>query len=277
VPVCPETDLAYDRAGPTERPAGRLPILLLHAGIADRRMWDPIWPVLTASYDVLRVDLRGFGESTVRPQGSWSPRADVLATLDSLGVQRAHVVGCSFGAGVAVELALERPSAVASLVLAAPGGALLTERTDELTAFFGAEGSAIEAGDLDAATEANVVAWVDGPHRGPDEVSPAVRDAVRTMQRRAFEVTAGWPDAVWEEDEVALDPEAPARLDEIAVPTLVISGELDIDSIRMAADHLLAGVAGARGVVWPDVAHVPSMERPDDFAAEVLDWVARAE
>ena len=60
----------------------------------------------------------------------------MLATLDALGVERAHVVGCSFGAGVAVELALERPVAVASLVLAAPGGSLITERTEELAAFW---------------------------------------------------------------------------------------------------------------------------------------------
>ena len=57
----------------------------------------------------------------------------------------------------------------------------------------------------------------------------------------------------------------------------MISGELDIDSIQLAADHLLAGLDDVRGVSWDDVAHLPSMERPDDFAAEVLDWVARAE
>ena len=119
-------------------------------------------------------------------------------------------------------------------------------------------------------------AWVDGPHRGPDVVPATVRDAVRQMQRRAFDLTIGWPDQVWEA-EVELDPEPPERLDEIAVPTLVISGELDIDSIRIAADHLLAGVRDVRGVTWPDVAHLPSMERPDDFAAEVLDWVDRAD
>ena len=110
--------LTYERSGPT----GSTPILLLHAGIADRRMWDSVWPTLTAGRDVVRVDLRGFGESTERPSGPWSPRSDVLATLDSLGVARAHVVGCSFGAGVAVELALERPAVVASLVLAAQAG-----------------------------------------------------------------------------------------------------------------------------------------------------------
>jgi pimeloyl-ACP methyl ester carboxylesterase len=264
--------LSYERSGPT----GSTPLLLIHAGIADRRMWDPIWPTLTAARDVVRVDLRGFGESTERPAGPWSPRADVLATIDALGVERAHVVGCSFGAGVAVELALERPGAVASLVLAAPGGSLITERTEELAAFWELEGKALEAGDLDGAAEANVVAWVDGPKRGPDVVPAAVRDAVRTMQRRAFELTVDWPDAVWEAEE-ELTPEPSERVGEIGVPTLVISGELDIDAIRLAADHLLAGVRDVRAVVWPDVAHVPAMERPDDFAAQVLDWVARAD
>jgi 3-oxoadipate enol-lactonase len=265
--------LAHDRSGPT----GPTPILLVHAGIADRRMWDPVWPTLTAERDVVRVDLRGFGESTERPDGPWSARGDVLAALDALGIERAHLVGCSFGAGVCVEVALERPAAVASLVLAAPGGALLTERTDQLAAFWEAEGTAIEAGDLDAAAEANVVAWVDGPHRGPDVVPAAVRDAVRRMQRRAFEITADWEDAIWEELADELDPEAPERLGEIAVPTLVISGGLDIDSVRLAADNLAAHLPGARLESWSDVAHLPSMERPGDFAAEVLGWVARAE
>jgi 3-oxoadipate enol-lactonase len=264
--------LSHERSGPS----GPIPLLLIHAGIADRRMWDPIWPTLTATRDVVRVDLRGYGESTERPDGPWSPRADVLEVLDHLGIDRVHAIGCSFGAGVAFEVALERPGLVASLVLAAPGGALLTERTDELVAFFEDEGAAVDAGDLDAAAEANVVAWVDGPHRGPDVVPAAVRDAVRAMQRRAFDVNVGWPDDVWEaEDE--LDPEASQRLGEITAPTLVISGKLDIDSVQLAADHLLAGLDNVRGVTWDDVAHLPSMERPDDFAAEVLDWVARAE
>ena len=59
--------LTYERSGPT----GSTPILLLHAGIADRRMWDSVWPTLTAGRDVVRVDLRGFGESSERPAGPW--------------------------------------------------------------------------------------------------------------------------------------------------------------------------------------------------------------
>ncbi|MEP7765086.1 alpha/beta hydrolase [Sanguibacter sp. 25GB23B1] len=266
--------LAHERSGPTG--TGLAPILLIHAGIADRRMWDPIWSTLTATRDVVRIDLRGYGESTARPDGPWSPRADVIATLDHLEIDRAHVVGCSFGAGVAIEVALERPATVRSLVLAAPGGSLLTEESDELMAFVATEGRALAAGDLDAAVEANLAAWVDGPHRGPDVVAATVRDAVRTMQRHAFEITAGWPEDVWaSEDE--LDPIAPERLSEIGVPSLVISGGLDIDSVLLAADALLAGLHDVRGVVWDDVAHLPSMERPDDFADQVLAWVADAE
>ena len=264
--------LTYERSGPI----GSTPLVLLHAGIADRRMWDPVWPALTRDHDVVRVDLRGFGDSGERPTGVWSARADVLEVLDHLGIERAHLLGCSFGSGVCAELALERPGLAASLVLAAPGGALLTQKTDELAAAWELEGTAMEAGDVDAAVEANVTAWVDGPHRGPDVVPAAVRDAVRTMQRRNFDLTMDWPDEVWEADD-ELDPEAHERLDEIVAPTLVISGELDIDAVRIAADHVLAGVRDVRALVWPDVAHLPSMERPDDFAAEVLDWVARAE
>lgn len=239
-------------------------------------MWEPIWLTLTDAHDVVRVDLVGYGDSTARPTGAWSPRADVLATLDALGMDRVHAVGCSFGAGVALEMALDRPAAVASLVLAAPGGSLLTERTDQLVAFSEAEETAIEAGDLNAAAEANVVAWVDGPHRGPEVVPAGVRDAVRAMQRRAFDLTIDWPDQVWESED-RLDPGPLARLQELAVPTLVICGELDMDAIRLAADRLISGLPNVRALLWPDVAHLPSMERPDDFAVAVLDHVQRAE
>lgn len=236
-------------------------------------MWDPIWPALTAARHVIRVDLRGYGDSTEQPAGSWSARADVLEVLDHLGVERAHLVGCSFGAGVCAEIALERPDLVASLVLAAPGGALLSERTDDFAAFVEAENAAFESGDLDEATEVNLTWWVDGPHRGPDVVPADVRQAVRTMQRQAFAITHDWPDSVWEaEDE--LTPEVTERLADIGAPTLVVSGELDLETVQLAADHLVSAVPNVRGVKWPDIAHLPPMERPADFATHVLEWAA---
>ncbi len=264
------TVLAHDRTGP----AGALPVLLLHAGVADRRMWDGgVWERLSARRDVVRVDLRGFGESVARPDGPLAPWRDVSAVLDGLGLSRVHVVGASFGAGVAVETALADPGRVASLLLAAPGGSLIPAMTPQLRGFARAENTALEAGDLDAAVTANVLTWVDGPDRPPDRVPREVRDRVAVMQRRAFELTDDWDD-VEEED---LGPAALDRLAELDVPTLVLTGGLDLDAIGDAAEAVVAGVRRSRRVDWPDVAHLPSMERPDDFAELVLGWLAAVE
>ncbi len=259
-------DLALDRAGPT----GDLPVVLIHAGVADRRMWQPQWAGLTAVRDVVRVDLRGFGETGARPDGPLAPRRDVLAVLDDLRIPRAHLVGASYGAGVAVEVALTDPGRVASLLLAAPGGALIPEATDALRAFGRAEDLALEAGDLDAAVEVNLVTWVDGPGQPVDRVAADVRALVARMQRRAFELTSDWDDL----DEDELDPSALERLHEVDVPTLVLSGALDVDAVDLAATAVLTGVRGARQVMWPDVAHLPSLERPDAFLGLALAWLA---
>ena len=78
--------LAFDRAGPT----GDVPLLLVHAGVADRRMWDPLWAAARPKRrDVLRVDLRGFGESAERPAGELAPHQDVLDVLAAEGIERA--------------------------------------------------------------------------------------------------------------------------------------------------------------------------------------------
>ena len=256
--------IAYDRAGPR----GELPVVLVHAGVADRRMWDPIWSPLTRERDAIRLDLRGFGDSVARPAGPVSPADDVLGVLADAGVGRCHLVGASFGAGVAVETALTRPSAVASLLLAAPAGALLAEVTPELQAFLDAEGTALERGDLDAAVEANLAWWVEGPRRRASEVEPAVRELVARMQRRAFELTAGWDDVEQEE----MEPPALDRLAEIAAATLVLIGGLDLDAVQAAAGRVAAEVAGARRVDWPEVGHLPALERPAEFLGLLREW-----
>jgi len=257
--------IAYDRAGPR----GELTVVLIHAGVADRRMWDAIWAELTGERDVVRLDLRGFGDSVARPAGSLSHQGDVLDALSELGVDRCHLVGASFGAGVAVEVALARPPAVASLLLAAPGGALLAELTPDLRAFIDAEGAALSRGDLDAAVEANLAWWAEGTRRSADQVDPSLREQVRRMQRRAFEVTADWDDVAEQE----LDPPALDRLGEIGIPVLVLVGGLDLDTVRDAAGRVAAGIADARRVDWPDAGHLPSLEDPAAFARLLLQWV----
>ena len=256
--------IAYDREGPR----GELPIVFIHAGVADRRMWEPAWPALAGERDVVRLDLRGFGDSAAHPTGPVSPADDVLEALAEIGVDRAHLVGASMGAGVAVEATLAGPATVASLLLAAPAGALRAEIKPGLQAFIDEEGAALERDDLDGAVEANLSWWVDGPGQPRDRVDPAVRELVARMQRRAFEVTGDWDDV----EERELEPPALDRLGEISVPVLVLVGGLDLDAVHEAAGRVAAGVAGARRVDWPDVAHLPSLERPAQFLDLLRAW-----
>jgi pimeloyl-ACP methyl ester carboxylesterase len=236
-------------------------------------MWDPLWSALAVERDVVRLDLRGFGESATRPRGMLSPVDDVLDALAEVGIDRCHLVGASFGAAVAVDAALTRPRQVASLLLSPPGGSLIAELTPDLRAFIETENAALARGDVDDAVEASLTWWVDGPRREAGGVDPTVRELVRLMQRRAFEVTAGWDDIERRE----LDPAALDRLAEIRVPTLVLVGSLDLEAVHVAARRVADGIAGASLVNWPDTAHLPSMERPDDFLALLRGWLALCE
>lgn len=252
--------LAYEIAGAGDA------IVLVHAGIADRRMWDPHWAAFAAVGRVIRYDARGFGES-LPPTGPWSHHGDLLELLDELGVGRARLVGASMGAGIAAEAAIARPKAVTALLLAAPGGALLGEPSTSLRAVWHEEVTALDRGDLDEAVEVNLRAWLAGPTRSVEDVDPAVRELVRRMQRDAFELPE------WDQDvapETELTPPAAARLAEIACPTLVLVGELDQQATLDAAQRLANEVPDVRLEAWPDVAHLPSLERPGDFETLAL-------
>jgi 3-oxoadipate enol-lactonase len=261
------TGIAFDDEGSGE------PVVLLHAGVADRRMWARHVPALAARHRVIRPDARGFGES-LPPTGPWSHHTDVLALLDEMLIARAHLVGTSMGAGIAVEAALSRPDAVASLVLAAPGGALLGEAPPELRPVWTAEVDALDAGDLDAAVEVNLRAWVDGADRAPEAVDPEVRAFVGRMQREAFELPE-WDTETAPEHE--LSPAASTRFAELRCPVLVIVGAHDQPSVIATAERIAGEARDARFAVWPDVAHMLTLERPDAFAESVLLFLAEVE
>src|SRR4051794_17817454 len=271
-----------DRQPPSPPPGGRTasglayddegsgpPIALIHAGVADRRMWTDLAGRVAARHRVIRHDVRGVGES-LPPAGAWSHHTDVLALLDELLITRAHVVGASMGAGIAVEAALARPQAVASLLLVAPGGAILAETPATFRPIWAAEVDALDRGDLDGATEINLRAWVDGPRRSPDAVDPAVRAFIGRMQRDAFELPE-WDAEQAPEHE--LSPPAADRLGQLACPVLVVVGDADDPAIIAAAERVAGLAPRARLAVWPDVGHMLSLERPEAFADLLGDFV----
>jgi len=156
------------------------PLLLLHAGVADNRMWDAQFEVFSKIYRVIRFDYRGFGRSSM-PSGSFSNYEDVRALLDFLQIKMVCVLGISFGGLIALDFALAYPGYTTALVLGAPSvsGASPSERIEQ---FWEEEESALENGDIEGATELNLKLWVDGPHRTANQVSSDVREQVREMQ-----------------------------------------------------------------------------------------------
>jgi pimeloyl-ACP methyl ester carboxylesterase len=178
-----EARLYYEVAG-----AGH-PLVLLHAGVADSRMWDAQWTAFARHYTVIRYDRRGFGRSEM-PPASFSYHEELRAL----------------------------------------GG---YQWSDEMRRFGAEEDVALEQGDLAAASDLNVRTWVDGPHRPPGQVDPAIRELVREMQHRAF--TLDSPDAELR----PLEPPAAGRLAQVRAPTLVAVGDLDMGDMQAIADVLV--------------------------------------
>ena len=245
-------------------------VVFVHEGIVDSRVWDPQWASFRR-YRRIRFDLRSFGRSPVGTLPLAHAR-DVGELLDELGVKGAALIGGSMGGRIALELALARPRLVGALVLV--GVTLPGQDWSEAAQAYGrAEDEAVARGDLDAATEHNLRMWVDGPGRTAADVDPAVREAVRAMQRQAFDLQA----PVWNElDEDRLVPEVASRLAEVSVPTLVLAGEKDVPEVHAAAARLAAEIPGAQSATIAGAAHVPHLERPAEFDALVLHFLAGA-
>lgn len=243
-------------------------LTLIHEGIADRRMWRETIPVFEPDFRVVTYDQRGYGDSSL-PSGPATYVDDLRALLDHVGVERTALVGASLGGRVALEFAILHPERVVQLGLAA-AGLYDWDWGNEVKQFGEEEEEAYESGDLDRAVELNLKLWVDGPRRGPDAVDPAMRAFVGEMQRQAFEIPVPDPEPT---SPPPLDPPARERLADIAIPTLVVVGDEDVDDIQQIADVLAEGIPGARKVTLPDTAHMIPLERPQEFNQILLDFL----
>jgi pimeloyl-ACP methyl ester carboxylesterase len=243
------------------------PVLLVHAGVCDSRMWDPQWTALADRHRLVRCDLAGFGR-TAMPPGDVAYAGDVVELLDRLGLGPLGLVGSSLGGRVALEVTAARPDLVERLVVIDPS---LPDHdwSSTVREFGAAEDAALERGDLDAAVEANLRMWVDGPGRRPDEVDARLRAFVGEMQRRAFELQL----PALETDERLLVPDVGARLAEIGAPTLVVVGTEDVADMAAIAGRLEAEIPEARLERIGGAAHLPSLERPAEFDRLLLDFL----
>lgn len=256
--------LEYDAAG--EGPA----MVLLHPGLWDRRTWDDQFGIFAKTYRVVRYDARGYGRSSrPEPGRPYSHVEDLLALLDANRIDRVALVGCSMGGGIELDFTLAHPERVSALVLAAPGLSGF-EGTPEEEAEWQSEWGeldreieeAIAAGELERAQDLRLRIWA--PLGTEDDAGRRIREiAFDNLHEITMDESAA----------VTLDPPAIERLEEIAVPALVLPADRDPPWHVRICEVVAARIPGARLVRIPDTDHVVNMRKPAEFNRVVLEFL----
>lgn len=245
-------ELAYET---TPAQPGGGAVLLLHAGVTDRRSWASLTPRLSARHQVIAYDARGYGDTRYQPEPH-SPVADALAVLDAAGVERAALVGASLGGRTALDFALTHPDRVDRLVLIGPGvsgSPVIVDDPEPVRILAEAMDAADERGDLDEVNRIEAHIWLDGPTAAEGRVTGAARELFLEMNGKALRAE--------DPGERSLaDPPAWDRLGDVAVPTLVLDGELDLDEVHDRCTALAEQIPAAELIRLPGVAHLPHLE-----------------
>lgn len=269
--------MAYDEAG-----AGPA-IVLVHAGVADRRMWDHQFAELSKDHRVVRYDWRAHGGSADH-EGPVRHHEDLLALMDALEIPEATLIGASFGGAYSVDAALAAPERVSALALVCPGMSghvwpesftstsqqvALAAVPRERLAVYQEGNAAPDSRDVAAMADAQARFMVLGPGRSPEEIPTEAWDLSLLMLRDLLA-------RLWSGPAHRIEwPERPAvdRLHEIGVPTLVVKGLSDVPQIQDVADLYKDGIEGARLLEMPDTGHLPSVERPGELTAALVEFL----
>ena len=245
-----------------------LPLVMIHAGVADSRQWNNEFTFFARNHLVVRNDMRGYGKSEP-VDGDFSHLEDLAAVLSTLELDQPVVlIGCSMGGGLALDFALTHPSRVRALIMVGSGPSGLELDVPRPAKFDEVE-KAFEAGELDRVAELETQIWFDGMGRTPEQVNPAMRKLAYEMNRLALSHEGkGLGQRLPNSQAPAFD-----RLGDLKIPVLVIVGAHDTPYILAAADHMIEKIPAAQKVTIEDAAHLANMDQPDEFQAAVANFL----
>ncbi|TSE01576.1 3-oxoadipate enol-lactonase [Skermania sp. ID1734] len=254
------TYLAFHRAGPRSG----TPIVLIGSLGSTRSMWDPQVESLACEHDVVAIDLPGHGESPLPPVGSTIATfgSEVLALLDELALEAAHVVGLSLGGAIAQWLASHTPDRLSSLTLLCtaarfgePQGWL------DRAAFVRANGTA-------ALAAAVVDRWFSAGLAANDQDLIArsramVADTDNEGYARCCEALAAW--------------DGRGDLGRITAPTLVIAGGQDPATTPADLATIADAIPNAKLHILDPGAHLVNVEQPEHVSKLITEHVQEAD
>ena len=238
--------------GPADAPA----VVLIPSLGSTLEMWEPQVEPLARHFRVIRVDPRGHGRSPA-PDGPYTLddiSGDVVALLDRLGMQRAHVAGVSLGGMVALWMAIHQPDRVGRIVPTATAAALHE-------AGFAARAEAVRAGGTAAVADAVIERWLTPEARALDPArAEHMKGWILATPDEGYAATCEAIDSMDLLDGLAL----------ITAPTLVISSLRDPAIPPEHQVRIAAGVPGAR-LAAVDAAHIPNVEQAEQVTALILE------
>lgn len=236
-------------------------LVLIHSGLADRRMWDDQVDAFASRYQVIRYDVRGFGNSD-SPTKEFSPSDDLYQLLDLLGIEKVSVLGLSMGGYIALDFAVEHPARVQALIPVAAGLSGFDYSPDLQQRI-----SAIFAAGKDSGPSCVVEMWLADPMLAALREDP---DALARVRALLEENVDGF---LRTQLASSANPPAAQRLSRIGAPTLIVVGDRDEPEILRTAEALEVGIPNARKAVMQGAGHMVNLEKPSEFNRLVLDFL----
>lgn len=247
------------------------PFVMIHAGIADSRMWEEEFAHFAKSHRVLRFDMRGYGKS-LPVAGEFNIQDDLHALLASLDIGSPVILmGCSIGAGLSIDYALTHGDEVKSLILIGGEPAGFEADVEWPEDLFAQSEQAFKSGDADRVAEIDMRIWFDGVGRSGEHLDQAARTRAFDMARLVAQHEIS---AIGRHVRKAFAAPAAERLAELKMPSLVIVGENDLPFLKLAADYLTTHIPDATRALIADAAHLPNMEHPEQFRAIIEDFLS---
>jgi len=242
------------------------PLLLLHSGIADHRMWAEQRSEFSRHFQVIMPDFRGYGRSPA-PNESFRHYEDIHGLIQHLRFTSVNIAGCSLGGKMAIEMAIAYPEMVSRLILIAPGMTGYEYRDKETLAKDAILEGLIASGKREEVADMLVDIWVVGLKRDRETVDSAARALVREMILDNYSsVTDQFP-------ETPPGFDVMSRLVEIRAPTLVMIGDSDLPDMQSISQLVADRIRGAKRLLIPGAAHLPNLENSTVFNQSVIDFL----
>jgi len=248
------------------------PLVLIHGGYMDRRMWDDQFSMFAQQHRVIRYDVRGFGKSELPPV-PYTDRQDLYNLLAFLGIKKTYVMGLSLGGEIAIDFTLDYPDMVDALVLvgsSVSGMPIMELITQEQLQQHIEQWTPFE----EAQARRDLAGMVEGVMNHPTLVPSANYASARQKVRENLsEYSFVWVLESRQKQETV--PAAWGRLGDIHAPTLIIVGGDDDKLLHTVADKFEQDIPNVKRVTISETHHMPNMEKPEEFNRVVLEFLAK--